>query len=101
MSNADDNRAGPRRELAVALKYDGVGAPRVTAKGSGEIAQRIVELAMEHEIPMQENALLAQTLSQLELDEEIPPALYLAVAEIIAFAYYLSGKVPGDTRRSD
>ena len=38
---------------------------------------------------------MAQTLSQLELNEEIPPALYLAVAEIIAFAYYLSGKVPG------
>lgn len=98
MSSRDDTPAGPRRELAVALKYDGVGAPRVTAKGAGELAQRIVELAIEHEIPMQENALLAQTLAQLELDEEIPPALYLAVAEIIAFAYYLSGKVPGVKR---
>lgn len=84
----------PRRELAVALKYDGENAPRVTAKGAGALAEQIVALAIEHEIPMQENALLAQTLAQLELDAEIPPALYLAVAEIIAFAYYLSGKVP-------
>lgn len=98
MKDADDNRTGPRRELAVALKYDGVGAPRVTAKGVGEVAQHIVDLAIEHEIPMQENALLAQTLAQLELGEEIPPALYIAVAEIIAFAYYLSGKVPGVRR---
>ena len=91
---SDDNRPAPRRELAVALKYDGENAPRVTAKGSGELAERIVALAMEHNIPMQENALMAQTLAQLELNEEIPAALYLSVAEIIAFAYYLSGKVP-------
>lgn len=95
MSDSNDKgRTPPRRELAVALKYDGVNAPRVTAKGGGEVAERIVALAIEHNIPMQENALLAQTLAQLELNEEIPPALYLAVAEIIAFAYYLSGKVP-------
>lgn len=89
----------PRRELAVALKYDGENAPRVTAKGTGALAEQIVALALEHEIPMQENALLAQTLAQLELDAEIPPALYLSVAEIIAFAYYLSGKVPGGNQR--
>lgn len=94
MSDTDNTTASPKRELAVALKYDGANAPRVTAKGSGEIAEQIVALAIEHNIPMQENALMAQTLSQLELNEEIPPALYLAVAEIIAFAYYLSGKAP-------
>lgn len=91
---SDHNRTTARRELAVALKYDGENAPRVTAKGSGELAERIVALAVEHNIPMQENALLAQTLAQLELNEEIPAALYLSIAEIIAFAYYLSGKVP-------
>ncbi|MBI5460580.1 MAG: EscU/YscU/HrcU family type III secretion system export apparatus switch protein [Gammaproteobacteria bacterium] len=95
MSDTNNTSPPPRRELAVALKYDGAHAPRVTAKGSGQIAEQIVALALEHNIPMQENALMAQTLSQLELNEEIPPALYLAVAEIIAFAYYLSGKVPG------
>lgn len=92
--NDKDRTPPPRRELAVALKYDGENAPRITAKGSGDLAERIVALAIEHNIPMQENALLANTLAQLELDEEIPPALYLSVAEIIAFAYYLSGKVP-------
>lgn len=95
MSETDNTTAAPKRELAVALKYDGSNAPRVTAKGTGQVAEQIVALAIEHNIPMQENALMAQTLSQLELNEEIPPALYLAVAEIIAFAYYLSGKTPG------
>lgn len=85
---------GGRRELAVALKYDGQQAPRVTAKGSGKLAERIVELALEHQVPLQENPILVQSLAQLELDEQIPPALYLAVAEIIAFAYFVSGKMP-------
>lgn len=98
MSETDNTPPPAKRELAVALKYDGENAPRVTAKGSGQIADRIVELAREHNIPLQENTLMAQTLSQLELNEEIPPALYLAVAEIIAFAYYLSGKMPGGSR---
>lgn len=94
MNDNDRTPQQPRRELAVALKYDGENTPRVTAKGSGDLAERIVALAIEHNIPMQENALLANTLAQLELNAEIPPALYLSVAEIIAFAYYLSGKVP-------
>lgn len=89
-----DTHGKPGPELAVALQYDGDAAPRVTAKGAGELAERIVELAREHEIPLQENAPMVELLCQLELGEEIPPALYLAVAEIIAFAYYLSGKTP-------
>lgn len=94
---SDRPASPPRRELAVALKYDGTGAPRVTAKGSGGIAERIVELAIQHGIPMQENAPLVQLLAQVELDAEIPPTLYVAVAEVIAFAYHLSGRTPGDT----
>lgn len=83
------------REFAVALQYDGGdSAPRVTAKGGGEVAQRIMEIAREHEVPMQENPVMAQALAQIELGEEIPEQLYLAMAEIIAFAYYLSGKAP-------
>lgn len=93
-----DHPPPPPRELAVALKYDGTGAPRVTAKGGGPVAERIVELALQHDIPMQENAPLVQLLAQVELDTEIPPALYLAVAEVIAFAYYLSGKAPQGVR---
>ncbi len=86
----------PKREFAVALQYDGgnASAPRVTAKGGGDVAQRIIELAQEHNIPMQENPVMAQALAQIDIGEEIPQQLYLAVAEIIAFAYFLSGKTP-------
>ena len=81
-------------EIAVALKYDGRGAPKVTAKGAGELAERILEAAREHDIPLHEDPLLSEVLSQIDLGREIPPALYLAVAEVIAFAYLVSGKMP-------
>ncbi len=81
---------------AVALYYDGDKAPTITAKGSGEIAEQIIALAREHGIPLQENAALSELLSRLDLGTEIPPELYLAVAEVIAFAYLLSGKRPAD-----
>jgi len=80
--------------LAVALKYDGENAPIVTAKGSQELAEQIIELAKKHNVPLTENKELVTLLSTLELGEEIPEMLYLAVAEIIAFAYMLKGKVP-------
>jgi len=79
---------------AVALHYDGKNAPRVTAKGSGKLAEQIIALAREHGIPMQEDATLIELLAKLDLGDEIPQALYVAVAEVIAFAYILSGKVP-------
>lgn len=80
--------------LAVALKYDGENAPTVTAKGSHELAEQIIEIARKHNVPLSENKELVTLLSTLELGEEIPEMLYLAVAEIIAFAYMLKGKVP-------
>ncbi len=80
--------------LAVALQYDGENAPRVTAKGRDQIAEQIIEVARQHDIPLQENEPLAGMLARLELGEEIPEALYLAVAQVIAFAYHLSGKLP-------
>ena len=80
--------------LAVALHYDEVTAPRVVAKGSDEIAQRIFEIARRHQVPLQENKELVKLLSKVDLGDQIPEMLYLAVAEVIAFAYYLRGKVP-------
>ena len=80
--------------LAVALHYDETTAPRVVAKGSDDIAQMIFEIARRHKVPLQENKELVQLLSKVELGEQIPEMLYLAVAEVIAFAYYLRGKVP-------
>jgi flagellar biosynthesis protein len=79
---------------AVALKYDGKNAPHVTAKGSGELAREIIELARAHGIPLREDPDLITLLAQLELDEEIPRALYVTVAHVIAYAYFLTGKKP-------
>jgi flagellar biosynthesis protein len=79
---------GPRK-LAVALAYDGTAAPRVTAKGRGELAERIIATAREHDVALQENALLAEALAQVELDEEIPEEMYLAVAQLIGFVLNL------------
>lgn len=84
---------------AVALHYDGEGAPRVTAKGRGDVAEQILKLAREHQIPLREDAELVQLLARVELGDEVPPELYVAVAQVIAFAYRLSGKsVPGRQR---
>jgi flagellar biosynthesis protein len=81
-------------DIAIALNYDGENAPRLTAKGRGELANRILALADEHAIPLHEDAELAALLSQIPLGDEIPESLYRAVAEVIAFAYLLSGKLP-------
>lgn len=79
---------------AIALQYDGENAPTVTASGEGEIAEEILRIAREHRIPLREDALLAELLSELNLGEEIPPMLYRVIAEVIAYAYLVSGKVP-------
>lgn len=86
-------------EKAVALQYSGKGsAPRVTAKGSGELAEQIIALAEENDIPIQEDQELVQLLAQIKLGDEIPELLYVAVAEVLAFAYYVSGRVPGEEK---
>ena len=77
------------RQIAVALEYDGHGAPRVTAKGRGEIAQKIVETAREHDVAVEQNALLAEALSAVELEDTIPEELYRATAQVIAFVLSL------------
>ena len=81
-------------DLAIALHYNGENAPRITAKGRDELATRILELAEAHDVPLHEEPELAALLAQIPLGDEIPEALYRAVAEVIAFAYLLSGKFP-------
>ncbi len=81
------------RLIAIALEYDGAGAPRVTAKGRGELAQRIIETAREHDVAVEENAVLAQALSAVELDDQIPEELYRATAQVIAFVLSLRGEM--------
>lgn len=80
------------KEIAVSLRWDGDGAPKVTAKGRGEVAANIIAVAKEHKIPIREEPELVAMLATLELNQEIPEALYAAVAEIIAFAYRLTNK---------
>jgi flagellar biosynthesis protein len=81
-------------DIAVALKYDGANAPTVIAKGQGELAREIIELATQHDIPLDTDPELVKLLSSIPLGEQIPQELYIAVAEVIAFAYMLSEKVP-------
>jgi flagellar biosynthesis protein len=85
-------------EQAVALQYSGKGAPRVTAKGSGLLAEEIIALAKEHGIPVQDDPALVGLLAQIDLGEEIPENLYIVVAEILAFAYWISGRMPPATK---
>ena len=77
---------------AVALKYDTAtgNAPRVIAKGRGLVAEKIMALAREQGIPMREDPDLVQMLTQIDLDQEIPPSLYKVVAELLAFVYRLN-----------
>ncbi|MGA2125259.1 MAG: EscU/YscU/HrcU family type III secretion system export apparatus switch protein [Xanthobacteraceae bacterium] len=82
-----------RTPLAVALHYQKPGAPRVVAKGRGDVGQRIIESARAHGVPIEENAGLAEALAQVELEEEIPEALYRAVAEVLRFILRVSGQL--------
>jgi flagellar biosynthesis protein len=78
--------------LAIALHYNGRGAPRVTAKGGGEVAQRIMEKARQHGVPLEEDAALAGALSRVDLGREIPRELWIAVAQVLTFAWSVAGK---------
>jgi flagellar biosynthesis protein len=79
-------------QLAVALHYDKGGAPRVVAKGRGALGAKIIEVARAHDVPIEENEVLAGALSHVELGDEIPAELYKAVAEVLVFVLRLSGR---------
>lgn len=76
-------------QKAVAIRYNPAQeeAPVLSAKGSGQTAKAMIEKAMEHGIPIQEDASLVEVLSKLDLDQQIPPELYQLVAEILTFIY--------------
>ena len=83
-------RPHKNQTLAVALRYEpseGDDAPVMTAKGAGHFAERIIATAKEHGIPVREDKALVQVLASLEIDQEIPPELYIAVARILSFLY--------------
>ncbi|MBQ7577648.1 MAG: EscU/YscU/HrcU family type III secretion system export apparatus switch protein [Synergistaceae bacterium] len=80
-----------KRDKAVAVKYDNkkMAAPTVVAKGEGFIAQKIIERAIEADVPIVEDAALVSALISLELGEEIPAELYEVVARVLAWVYKL------------
>ena len=87
-------RTDSRHRRAVAITYDGDGAPRVSASGEGHLADQIEDIARAHDVPMIEDAALSGFLARVPPGEEIPQQLYLAVAQVLVFAYELSGKRP-------
>ena len=95
-----DKRAQAREDhiapAAVALKYDGKRAPIISATGTWELAEEIIRIAQENDVPLYENAELAGILARLSLNEEIPEELYRVIAEILAFAFHIRGKTPDD-----
>jgi flagellar biosynthesis protein len=76
-------------QRAVALRYDTTrdAVPRVVAKGKGAVAERIVSLAKANHVPVREDPNLIQILGRVDLDREIPPVVYHAVAAILSFLY--------------
>lgn len=74
---------------AVALKYDADKdtAPRVVAKGKGHTAEHILEAAQKSSVPVYQNKTLVNMLMALDIDREIPPELYKAIAEVMAYVY--------------
>jgi len=81
-----------KRPAAVAVRYDAEkeSAPRVVAKGRGVIAEKILELAKQYGVAVVEDPDLLEVLARVELDEEIPPNLYQAMAEVLAFIYRIN-----------
>lgn len=83
------------QQIAVALAYgQSQGAPRVVAKGRGLIAQAIIERAKQNGVYVHESEDLVGLLMQVELDQQIPPQLYMAVAELLAWLYRLEHEEP-------
>ena len=90
----------PKLANAVALAYlTGDAAPRVVAKGRGLIAEEIIKRAKEHGVFVHESKELVALLMQVDLDQHIPPALYRAVAELLAWLYHVeSARRSGDAK---
>jgi flagellar biosynthesis protein len=89
---------------AIAVKYERGrdAAPKVTAKGRGAVAEKILALAREHGVPIEKDSTLIEALYRLDLNEEIPEELYQVVAELLAFIYRMNslkrgnGRTPGN-----
>lgn len=88
-------REGEKRRLhAAALGYDPEhdNAPRILAAGEGKIAEKILALARENQIPLHDDPVLAAALAQVDINQEIPPELYAVVAEVLAYVYRIQNR---------
>jgi flagellar biosynthesis protein len=79
----------PPRRRATALRYEGTGAPRVVATGGGHVAERILEHARAAGVPVREDPALASALAAMDVGHEVPEELWVAVAEVLVWAYEL------------
>jgi len=80
----------PKKAVALKYKAGDDHAPRITAKGTGRLAEKIIEMARKHGIPVKDDPDLVEVLSRLDLHDQIPPELYVVVAELLAFVYRLN-----------
>jgi flagellar biosynthesis protein len=89
--SAKPSAAAKKKLRAAAISYDSDAdiAPKVRASGQGAIAEKIVQIAREAGIPIQEDPALAEILSRIDPGEDVPPDTYLAIAEILVFIYKL------------
>ncbi len=90
--NPQSEIRNPKKAVALKYKSGDDNAPRVTAKGAGLLAEKIIDIARKQGIPVKDDPDLVEVLSRLDLDEEIPPELYVVVAELLAFVYNLNRK---------
>jgi flagellar biosynthesis protein len=88
------------RKQAVALEYGTNTVPVVTAKADAHLAEQLIEEARRQGVYVTEDPQLLALLSRLNVDDEIPPELYTAVAVILSWVYWLKGMRPGDEKRS-
>jgi len=90
-----NRKAGKKHLVAATLEYrPDDGAPRLTAKGEGRLAERIIALARSHDIPIREDPDLITILAQLDVGQEIPEEIYVLVAEVLSFVYTLNNDWP-------
>jgi flagellar biosynthesis protein len=82
-----------RKVAVLKYKHQIDRAPVLVAKGKGIVADRIIEMARKHRIPIQSDPALVEVLGQLDIDQEIPPELYRAVAQILAYVYKMTKKL--------
>lgn len=80
----------PKKATALRYEHGRDVAPRVVAKGRGKVAERIIDVAREHDVPLVEDPNLARILDALDVDMEIPAEMYHAVAEVLVFVYRLN-----------